>query len=294
MPRTYTRRFRVRWTDCDAIGHVSHVAFARYMQEAGFEAGGDAGYGLPYWTEAGVGWLARRSRIDYLRPIRYGDELDVTTTIASFSRVRAQRNYDFVHTGDGAPVVQAAIDWVLFDRNTGAPARLSADVMLAFRPEGPEPDPGSRLDTTRLPDTPPPNAYQTVRRVYYADIDEYQHVNNAVYLSYLEQATIDAYADIGFDLPQLLELGGLFVVRRHDVEYLHPAKYGDRLDIATWIGELTGGGVLRHTTLRDQDGELCIRAQTRWVWIDLASRKPAEMPADLLEALAGQRVNSDQ
>ena len=76
MPRTYTGHFRVRWTDCDA---ASRAAFVRYMQEVGFEAGSDAGYGLEYWTGAGVGWLARRSRVDYLRPARYGDELEVTT-----------------------------------------------------------------------------------------------------------------------------------------------------------------------------------------------------------------------
>ena len=286
MPRTYTHRFRVRWTDCDATGCVSHVAFVRYMQEVGFEAGADAGYGLPYWTEAGVGWLARRSRIDYLRPARYGDALDVTTSIASFSRIRAQRNYDIIRAGDAAPVAQVAIDWVLFDRNTGAPARLDAGVMRVFRPEGPEPDPKVQpFDTTRLPDMPPPDAYRVSRRVYYADLDEYQHVNNAVYLSYLEQATIEATASAGFDLPQLRELGGAFMVRQHEIEYLRPAQYGDTLDIATWIGEITPDSLLRHTTMSLQGGELAIRSQTRWAWIDLKAQVAAPIPAVLVEAL---------
>ena len=293
MPRTYTRRFRVRWTDCDASGYVSHVAFLCYTQEMGFEAGTDAGYGLPWWTEVGVGWLARRSHIEYFQPVRYGDELDATTYLASFSRIRAQRNYDFVR-GDATLVAQAEIDWVLFDRRSGAPARLNADVMRAFRSEGPEPDAQSRpLDATPLPDSSPPGAYRTSRRVYYADIDEYQHVNNAVYLSYVEQATIDADASLGFDIARLRDLGGLFVVGQHDIEYLRAAKYGDILDIATWIGEVTPGSILRHYTMRVQGGELSIRAQTRWVWIDLASRKPAEIPADLLEVLARQGVRRE-
>lgn len=292
MPRTCTRHFRVRWTDCDAAGHVSRAAFARYMQEVSFEAGVDAGYDPEYWTEAGVGWLARRSRVDYVRPARYGDELVVTTYIAGFGRIRAQRNYDIVHADDGAPVTRAAIDWVLFDRKTGAPARLSAEVMQVFRPEGPNPDPGTELDSTRLPDAPPPNAYCSTRRVYYEDMDEYQHVNNAVYLSYVEQAAIDANASAGFDIPQLADLGGFFVVRRHDIEYLHPAKYGDRLDAATWIGAIDNSSLVRHTTLRDQDGELCVRAQTRWVWSDLKTQAAA-IPIAMREALTIQQGKRD-
>jgi len=285
MPRTYVRRFRVHWTDCNATGHLSHVAYARMVQEVAFDAGIDAGYGLAYWVKTGVGWLARRSHIDYVRPARHGDELDVTTYITRFSRIRAQRDYDFVRASDGAPVAHAAIDWVLFNRSTGAPARLSAEVMLAFRPEGPDPDPGTALDTTRLPDAPPPDAHLTSRRVHYGDMDEYQHVNNAVYLGYLEQAAIDATASAGYDAPRWPELGGLFVIRQHDIEYLRPARYGDALDIATWIGQFTSSSLRRHTTMRLPDGELAIRAQTRWVWVDAASGAASPIPGELLEAL---------
>ena len=293
MPRTYTRRFRVRSTDCDALGYVNHAVFARYLQENAMEASADGGFGPARYVELGAGWVLRRSRIDYIRPLRYGEEIDVTTYVVNFRRVRSQRDFEIVHCGDGARVAQAATDWVFVDRPSGAPTRIPDDALAVFLPDGPDPNAQLILDAPRLPDAAPSNAYHSMRRVNYYEMDEYQHVNNAVYLNYLEQAAIDAAASAGFNVPQLLNLGGMFVVQQHDIEYLHPAKYGDTLDIATWIGEVTRSSALRHYTMRIRGGEVSIRAQTRWVWIDLASRKPATIPAALSEALAAQSAKRD-
>ncbi len=288
MHRTYTRRFRVRSTDCDALGYVNHAVFARYLQETAIEASTDGGYDSARYVELGASWVLRRSRIDYLRPLRYGEEIDVTTYVVSFRRVRSQRNFEIVHCGDGAQVTQVATDWVFIDRQTGAPTRIPDDALAIFLPDGPDPNAQLILDAPRLPGAAPSNSYRSTRRVNYYEMDEYQHVNNAVYLNYLEQATIDAAASAGFDAPRLLDLGGLFVVRQHDIEYLRPAKYGDTLDIATWIGEVTRSSALRHYTMHIRGGELSLRAQTRWGWIDLASREAAPIPVLLQDALATQ------
>ena len=110
-----------------------------------------------------------------------------------------------------------------------------------------------------------------------------------MYLNYLEQATLDANASIGFDRPRRVEISGMFVIRQHDVEYLHPATYGDRLDIVTWIGEVSNNSVHRHTTMRDQGSTLVLRAQTRWVWIDLKTREAAAIPTAVREALTNSQ-----
>jgi len=293
MPRAHTRRFRVRSTDCDAIGQVNHAVYVRYMQEAAIEASSDAGYTPEWYIEHGVGWLIRRSRIAYFQPARYGDELDVTTYVVNFRRVRSQRNYDITRVGDNLLIVRAATDWVFIDQRTGAPKRIPDEVPAIFLPGGGDPAAEIIADLPHPPDEPPPNAFHVTRRVNYYDMDENQHVNNAVYLNYLEQATIDAAASAGFDLPRWLDLGGMFVVRQHDIEYLHPAKYGDTLDILTWVGETSPPSVVRHTIMRDQDGTLDIRARTQWVWIDPASQKPTEIPPALLEALASGDVKRE-
>jgi len=293
MPRTYTRHFRVRSTDCDAAGHVNNAVYLRYLQEVAIEASADAGYDSAWYAAHGVGWVIRRSRIDYLQPLAYGDEIDVTTCVVNVRRVRSQRNYEIVRAQDGAMAALAATDWVFIDRRTGAPARVPDDIPARFLPDGTLPGVEHLADVPAPPDAPPPNAFHTTRRVYYYEIDEYRHANNAVYLNYLEQAAIDAGAALGFDMPQVIEQGGAIVARQHDIEYLRPAQYSDTLDIATWISDVARASVLRHTTMRSQ-GELAIRAQTRWVWIDLKTRRPAAMPLALREALEAQRAKRNE
>lgn len=285
MPRIYTRRFRVRATDCDAVGYVNHAVYLRYMQEMAMEASADAGYSSARYTAMGVGWVIRRSRIDYLQPARYGDDLDATTYVVNFRRARSQRNYEIARASDGAMLAQAATDWVFIDMRTGLPSRLPADMPSIFLPDGPLNGVEQLFHAPNLPDRPPESAFRTTRRIYFYEMDQYRHVNNAVYLNYLEQAAIDACADAGFDLSRLDEMGGLFIIRQHDIEYLRPARYGDSLDIATWISQLTTSSLLRHTTMHIHGGDLAIRAQTRWVWIDLARRASAPIPDALLATL---------
>lgn len=287
MPRTYTRRFRVRSTDCDATGQVNHAVYLRYLQETAIEASADAGYDSARYVEIGAGWVIRRSRIDYLHPARYGDEIDATTYVVNFRRARSQRNYDIRRAGDGLLIARAATDWVFVDRRTGLPRRIPDDMPGLFLPDGPNPDAELIFDTPTPPDSPPADAYSTTRRVHFYEMDEYQHVNNAAYLNYLEQATIDADASLGYDIKDLNALGGHFLVGQHDIEYLRPARYGDTLTIDTWVGEVTRDTVTRHYAMRLHGGEPAIRAQTRWAWIDLASGKPADIPASLREALTG-------
>src|SRR5438874_9894812 len=57
-------------------------------------------------------------------------------------------------------------------------------------------------------------------RVRHYETDALGHVNNAVYLNYLEQAAIEHAAAMGFGQARLAELGGFFVVRRHEIDYL--------------------------------------------------------------------------
>jgi acyl-CoA thioester hydrolase len=284
MPRTYTRRFKVRTTDCDAAGHVNHAVYARYLQEAAVAASASIGYDGEWYAAHGVNWVIRRTRLDYLLPARYGDELDVTTYVVNFRRVRSQRNTDITRVNDGRTIARAATDWVYIDMTTGAPKRIPDDMPATFMPDGPVTN-GLTFDPAPPPDTPPPDAFRTARRVYFYEMDENRHLNNAVYLNYLEQAAIDHGASAGLDMPQLLELGGFFVVGQHDIEYLHPARYGDTLDIATWVSQIRQASVLRHTTMRNQAGELCIRAQTRWVWVSAATKLPAGIPQVLRDAL---------
>src|SRR3712207_83209 len=82
-------------------------------------------------------------------------------------------------------------------------------------------------------------------RVRHYEADALGHVNNAAYLHYLEQAAIEHTAAVGYPLRRYQEMGTLFIVRRHEVDYLRPASPGDVLEVVTWATEIRGPRAVR-------------------------------------------------
>jgi YbgC/YbaW family acyl-CoA thioester hydrolase len=98
-----------------------------------------------------------------------------------------------------------------------------------------------------------PSRFLAHVRVRFHDIDALGHVNNAAYLTYLEQAAIDHAALAGFDMARMRELGGLFIARRHELDFLKPAYERDLLQIETWI-ELASRQVCKSRGARRRGG----------------------------------------
>ena len=88
-------------------------------------------------------------------------------------------------------------------------------------------------------------AFETYFRVRFHEVDSLGHVNNAAYLNYVEQAAIDHATFLGLDLQRLQGLGGVFVARRHEIEFLKPTFAGDVLRFITWLGDPRGARVDR-------------------------------------------------
>jgi acyl-CoA thioester hydrolase len=158
--------------------------------------------------------------------------------------------------------------------------------------------------------TPEANAprFAAYFRVRHYEADAAGHVNNAAYLHYLEQAAIEHSAAVGYPLGRYREMGTLFMVRRHEVDYLRPASPGDVLEVVTWAEEIRGPRevrayeVYRHSQATSDvstiavpaDGlltathvpasEPLVRARTQWVYVDVTSGRPLRVLAELIEA----------
>jgi len=115
------------------------------------------------------------------------------------------------------------------------------------------------------------------------EIDELDHVNNAVYLQWVELAARSHAASVGLDFEGMLNVGGVFVVRRHTITYFRSAHQGDKLEIATRIGEMRAARALRHVWILRGE-ELLAEAETEWVWIDPKTRRPRAMPDSVVHA----------
>jgi len=124
-------------------------------------------------------------------------------------------------------------------------------------------------------------------RVRSYEIDQNGHVNNAVYLNYTEALTVEHAEASGFGRGWAEAHGGAWVVRRHEVEYLRPARMGEELDLAVRV-ELVRGvrGVRRTTIARAGDGVTVAEVLSEWVWLRLADGRPARVPAELVALAA--------
>jgi acyl-CoA thioester hydrolase len=132
--------------------------------------------------------------------------------------------------------------------------------------------------------------FTTQLRVRYHEMDALGHVNNAVYQHYLEQAAVEHSEHLGFNQERYQELGGVFVMRRIEIDYLRPAVAGDTLEVTTWLQKMRGPRAIRRYEIRKQgDDQLLVTAEALWVWVDTGAMRPKAIPRQLLEAF--EQVN---
>jgi acyl-CoA thioester hydrolase len=117
------------------------------------------------------------------------------------------------------------------------------------------------------------------------ELDVLGHVNNAVYLNWVEQVAIEHVEAMGFGRTWATERGGAWVVREHHVTYHRPVEYGDIVLVTTLPQELSGVRGLRRTEIhREADGALTTEVVTQWIWVRASDGRPMRVPADILAA----------
>ncbi len=283
MALTFTRTFRVRHYECDPYAHVNNANYLRYMQETAFDASAAAGYDLKRYDEMERSWLIRQTEIEYLVPLRYGDTIEAKTWVHDFKRITSRRDYELRIAESGELAARAWTEWVFMNTRTGQPARIPAEMVAAFFPEDAATAVPSR---ERFPEQPqaPPGVFRTRRRVAWHDLDPAGHVNNAVYLNYVEDAGMQVIAAFRWPLERMWEEGFAIIARRNRIEYLQSAQMNDELELATWVSQVKRATAVRHYSIaRVSDGALLARVDTLGVWVSLKTGQPTRIPPDFVQ-----------
>ena len=282
MPLIHRRQFRIRSYECDAHGHLNNANYARFMQETAFDATSSAGYGLARYAQMQRQWLVRATGMEFLQPLHYDDQIEINTWISDFRRASSRRQYEFRRVGSGEVTTRGWTDWVFIDTTSQRPVSIPTQLAGDFFPEG---VPAEFPPRPAFPEAPPApsGAFCMRRQVQWNDIDTLQHVNNAVYLNYITECSMQSLAACGWSWQRLYQLGLAVFLRRCQIQYLLPALLGEELEIQTWISNLRRVSAERHYTIRrTSDGALLARAQTYSAWVDLASGQPARIPQELV------------
>jgi acyl-CoA thioester hydrolase len=116
------------------------------------------------------------------------------------------------------------------------------------------------------------------------DIDELNHVNNVVYLRWVQDAAVAHWHAVA---PPEAKAELFWVVVRHEIDYRRPALLGDGIIARTWVGQATGRDFERHTEiLRAGDRALLARARTLWCPMAYRTGRPAAVAAGVRAAFS--------
>lgn len=119
------------------------------------------------------------------------------------------------------------------------------------------------------------------------DVDILGHVSNVAIVRWIQDVAWAHSAAIGLDHAAYVELGAVFVVRRHEIDYLRSAYGGERIDIVTHVQWWKAAQSERRTRiLRHSDGTVIARASTLWAYVSIATMKPTRIPPRVAEAFA--------
>lgn len=111
------------------------------------------------------------------------------------------------------------------------------------------------------------------------DIDFMGHVNNLVYLRWAAEMAERHWQAVA---PAEMQAAGLWIVLRHEIDYHRELKLGDAVELRTWIDPVKGVRCPRHVDIRQAGTDKSsARVLTLWTYIDVQTRRPRRLPADV-------------
>ena len=131
---------------------------------------------------------------------------------------------------------------------------------------------------------------QTTIKVRGYHLDVYQHVNNARYLEFLEEARWQWLEDVDA-FHWLMDQKLAFVVVNININYRRPAVLGDVLNIESEVSQLNGG-IISQRVLLAGDNTVVADAALTFVCIDLRTQKAVPMEGELRDRLSALMVES--
>ncbi len=211
--------YRVRFDEAGPDGLLRTSGLLRYAQDVAWLHSTERGFDRDWYRQRELTWLVRCAELEVLVPVPLGTSLISRTAVVGQRRIWARRRGEFL-LPDGTLAGWVHTDWVMID-GRGALTRIPAIFAEEFR----IPETREQIGRVALPPTP---AGAATRRfaVRPHELDPMDHVNNAVYLDWFEEAILAA---TGGDRT---ELGAL--PRRYRLEYAAAADQATALADSVW------------------------------------------------------------
>lgn len=234
----YTTSYRVRFDEAGPNGRARTSTLLRYAQDVAWRHSEDLGFDRDWYQARGMGWVVRGVELELRAGIPMGQELQVSTAVVGHRRIWARRLAE-CRLADGRLSARVTTDWVLLDGRNRI-VRIPDDFGVVFvKPEA----------TDEILRVPPPEgapALSLTLDVRPRDLDPLDHVNNAVYVDWLDEALEAAgWRPVPLDTAETWRL-----------EYLASAERGDEV-----VVDLHGETGAWHARIRRTGGAELMRAE---------------------------------
>lgn len=131
----------------------------------------------------------------------------------------------------------------------------------------------------------PKNIFTYSHIVSANEIDTLSHVNNVVYVQWIQDISTKHWNDLTKNAP---DLNFVWVVTRHEIDYKGQALLGDVITFKTWVGETKGVTSVRHVEIFKGD-VLLVKAQTIWCMLHAETLRPARITESVLKVLEASK-----
>lgn len=263
--RQFSWQLRVRSYESDAWGYLPAAGLLRYLEQSAVTAAADAGYGNSFHREYNSAWVIRRMTLLVPTPVRPGSDLEITTWISNFARVRGGREYR-VCDASGAVVASGLAEWVYINRTTFAPMAIPPQVAADFNA------PGAPLGTYEPPvldeaeDSTTTAEHSSHRKAEWHECDSMGHVNNANYAGWLDDAMLSTLEAGGTSIAEQRKQGLRLHGAYYKLEYKRAALPGDQLAITTRIDRQSGHAYAATQRIALPSGDELLTANSVYTW----------------------------
>jgi len=117
------------------------------------------------------------------------------------------------------------------------------------------------------------------------ELDTLNHVNNVVYVQWIQDISSKHWEDLTKSRP---DLDYVWVVTRHEIDYKKEAVLGDEITFKTWVGETKGVRSIRHVEIY-KGVVLLVKAKTVWCMLDAKTLRPMRITESVLKVLQGHK-----
>jgi len=111
------------------------------------------------------------------------------------------------------------------------------------------------------------------------ELDHLNHVNNVVYLHWVLDAAQKHWDFLSNDV---INEAYVWVVLRHEIDYVSFSKLGDKIQINTWVKSSVGVKSERIVEIQ-KEGKLIAKAKTIWCLLDKKTMKPVRIPSEIIK-----------